>query len=525
MLLLENALENQGEQAKYLLQRDRALSTIVLSADPTRLHLFRPDHENSTVVSKKVADQFQKKTWKNKLALRRKLYNLKLKDGQSMQKHVKMLAEIFDKLSVIGDPLDKENQVVHLWASLPESCEMLAMALEASPDVSETFLHNVTKQRDKESSTIERKAMTSKHQTSRKDPKCHHCGRFEHMKRECRMLQESHGKNQNNRTTSYSNKKRLRKQKAYAAEEDTDDEEDEIVGLVTDHALSDNRRSNCFVDSDANCHRYNNEELFDKVICVEMPQEITVGDGHSIQATGRGDVILRMNMPNGKIRKCIISDALYVPDLSLNLLSVSKAASNGERFEFRQSHCNIIDNKFGVISTATKCGNLYYLNCAGSNLYVKENHIAVKCASTDRTKQSIWHRRYGHFGARKLERIAKEKVVDGFNYEPKKESSFCEPCVDGKQSTLPFLKIGGERSNELLGIAHSDVCGKTETNSLSGAEYYVTFIDDKSRFVWVYTLNHKSEVFEKLTEWKLMVEKCSGMKVKVLRTDNGGEYT
>ena len=406
---------------------------------------------------------------------------------------------------------------------------MLGTALEASPEVlkleivTERLLHDETKQKDKESATIKMKAMTSKHQTSRKGPKCHHCGRFGHIKRECRMLLESPGKNQDNRTTSYSNKRALRKQKAYAAEEDTDDEGEEIVGLVTEHALSANRRSNWVVDSGATCHMCNTEELFNQIFGLETPQEIKVGDGHSVQVIGRGDVTLRMNVPNKKVRKCKLADVLYVPDLSHNLLSVSKAASNGKSFEFRESHCNIIDNKFGVISTATKCRNLYYLNCAGSNLSVEENHIAVKCASTYRTKQSIWHRRYGHFGARDLERIAKEQLVNGFDYEPKKESIFCEPCVDGKQSTLPFLKTGGERSDELLGIIYSDVCGKIETKSLSGADYFVTFIDDKSKFVWIYTLNLKCEVFEKLPEWKSMVETSSGMKVKVLRTDNGGE--
>ena len=253
--------------------------------------------------------------------------------------------------------------------------------------------------------------------------------------------------------------------------------------MVTEHALSANRRSNWVIDSGATCHMCNNEELFDQIIGLEMPQEITVDDGHSVQATGRGDVILRMTVLNGKIRKCKLSDVLYVPDLSHNLLSVSKAGSNGKRFEFGQSHCNIIDNKFGLFATATKCGNIYYLNCAGCNLSMKENHTAMKCASTDQTKESIWHRRYGHLGARNLERIVKEQLVDGFDYEPKKESSFCEPCVDGKQSTLTFPKTGGERSDELLGIVHSDVCGKIETKSLSGAEYFVTFFDGKSRFV------------------------------------------
>ena len=85
-------------------------ATIVLPVDPTPV----PDPENLAVVWRKLADQFQKKAWANKLAFRRKLYNLKLKDGQSMQKYVKMLTEILDGLSIISDPLDEENQLVYL---------------------------------------------------------------------------------------------------------------------------------------------------------------------------------------------------------------------------------------------------------------------------------------------------------------------------------------------------------------------------------------------------------------------------
>ena len=121
-----------------------------------------------------------------------------------------------------------------------------------------------------------------------------------------------------------------RKQKAYA---DTDDEGVEIHRLVTEHALSANRRSNWVVHSGATCHMCNNQKLFDQIIGLETPQETTVGDGHSVQATSRGDVILRLNVPNRKIQKCKLSDVLYVPDLSHNLLSVSKAANNGKSFE------------------------------------------------------------------------------------------------------------------------------------------------------------------------------------------------
>ena len=119
----------------------------------------------------------------------------------------------------------------------------------------------------------------------------------------------------------------------------------------------------------------------------------------------------------------------------------------------------VVNDKHGVIATAAKYGNLYYLNCIGSTEGNEEHQTAMKCASkNDESKESIWHRRYGHLGTRNLEKIAREKLVDGFNYDPEKKPNFCEPCVDGKQCRQPFPKTGGERSDDLLGLIHSDVC-------------------------------------------------------------------
>ena len=77
----------------------------------------------------------------------------------------------------------------------------------------------------------------------------------------------------------------------------------------------------------------------------------------------------------------------------------------------------------------------------------------------------------------------------------------------------------------MLAVVQSDVCEKIEEKSLNGAEYFITFIDDKSHYVWVYLTKHKNEAFQKFAEWKAMVKKSTGSKIKVLRTDNGGEYT
>jgi hypothetical protein len=64
-----------------------------------------------------------------------------------------------------------------------------------------------------------------------------------------------------------------------------------------------------------------------------------------------------------------------------------------------------------------------------------------------------------------------------------------------------------------------------DSESLSGCEYYLTFIDDYSRKTWIYFLKAKSEVFTRFQVFRALVENQSGKKIKVLRSDNGGEYS
>ena len=61
--------------------------------------------------------------------------------------------------------------------------------------------------------------------------------------------------------------------------------------------------------------------------------------------------------------------------------------------------------------------------------------------------------------------------------------------------------------------------------SFDGDHYFLTFIDNNTRYVWVCILKSKDQVFEKFVELKALVENSSGQKLKTLCTDNGGEYT
>ena len=55
-------------------------------------------------------------------------------------------------------------------------------------------------------------------------------------------------------------------------------------------------------------------------------------------------------------------------------------------------------------------------------------------------------------------------------------------------------------------------------------KYYVIFVDDYTRFTWLFFLKHKSEVFTVFLHFKVFVENQFKSKIKILRTDGGGEY-
>jgi transposase InsO family protein len=99
----------------------------------------------------------------------------------------------------------------------------------------------------------------------------------------------------------------------------------------------------------------------------------------------------------------------------------------------------------------------------------------------------------------------------------------CNGCAQGKNIKNPFSKRNSKAG--VLELIHSDVCGPMPSTSISGYVYYVSFIDDYSRKTWVYFLKSKDEVFSEFKEFKALIENLSERKIRILRSDNGGEYT
>ncbi|MCI27168.1 retrovirus-related pol polyprotein from transposon tnt 1-94, partial [Trifolium medium] len=77
----------------------------------------------------------------------------------------------------------------------------------------------------------------------------------------------------------------------------------------------------------------------------------------------------------------------------------------------------------------------------------------------------------------------------------------------------------------VLEVVHSDVCGPFDEKSLGGNMYFITFVDEYSRKMWIYLIQTKDEVFDVFKRFKALVENQSSKRMKILITDGGGEYT
>ena len=147
-----------------------------------------------------------------------------------------------------------------------------------------------------------------------------------------------------------------------------------------------------------------------------------------------------------------------------------------------------MDREGKVTAFATKVGSLYYLE------YCRKEK--ANTTNSD-NKERLWHRRYGHVGEQNLQKLAKNRMVENLDYDPKKRIGFCESCVGGKIHHNPF-KPSRRRTTEPLELVHSDVCGKMGEKSQGGAEYFLSvksiqLVGVVLKLQWLVALNSSPE--------------------------------
>ena len=399
---------NHVAMGKYNDRRDKALSTIVLALDTSLLYLLGSEPKDPVVVWKQLSDQFQAKTWANKLTLRRKLFGLRLSENQSVQDHTKSMIEIFDELAVIGYPVEEEDRVVQLLSSLPESYNMLVTALEASTEVPK--LEIVTERLLNEERKIQEKRGTSRGFSGdalfvgaggSNERKCFYCGKSGHIKRFCSewKKKQENEEEKESKSPAVANFSYHRRNSKNKVDSDSSDD-DECIALVSE--VAEEKEKKWIMDSAATRHMSNDRKQFLGMKRLDKKKSVKVGDGSIVTSNFEGSIKLRIKAVN-QVRKFKLRKVLYVPELKYNLFSVSQTAENGKIVQFDEKGAQIKDiTSKETVGTATKKGKLYYVNIMPEekvkrrsnrrNTYAKDMEKALLSVRENNFKEEIMER-------------------------------------------------------------------------------------------------------------------------------------
>jgi transposase InsO family protein len=135
-----------------------------------------------------------------------------------------------------------------------------------------------------------------------------------------------------------------------------------------------------------------------------------------------------------------------------------------------------------------------------------------------------WHARYGHISVDALHQLGRQDMVRGL---PRLEhvEQLCNICVMTKHRQAPFPAKVKYRAEGILDLVHSDICGPITPATPGERRYFLLLVDDASRYMWLALLTAKSDAAAAITKFQAAAEVESGHKLRVLRTDNGGEFT
>jgi transposase InsO family protein len=264
--------------------------------------------------------------------------------------------------------------------------------------------------------------------------------------------------------------------------------------------------SSWIIDSRASNHMTGSSDLLCNLREYSGTQNIQIANGSNLPITAIGDI-------GPSFPHVFISLELFA-----NLISIGQMVDNNWDVHLSRNGCLVQDQVSGkVIARGPKVGRLFLLQ------FTIPRALSLASVIVD-NKIADWHKRLGHPNNVILSNLMKRGFLGHKDKGSTHSLSFdCSTCKLGKRKTLPFPAFGS-RANTCFEIIHSDVWGIAPVISHGQYKYFVTFIDDYSRFTWIYFLRIKAEVFNAFQTFLAYIETQFSTCIKVFRSDNGGEY-
>ena len=269
------------------------------------------------------------------------------------------------------------------------------------------------------------------------------------------------------------------------------------LGTVTEVNMTmPNSSKDWWYDSGAAIHVCNNKDQFKEYEVLEG-HEVVMANGVRAKAFGKGCVTIQFS--SGK--KLILTNVLHVPDVVKNLVSADILNKKGLKAVLEAN--KVILSKNGVfVGKGYSCNGMFKLSIN------KNDDVSLYMVDSS---YSLWHERLGHVNHKVLQSMSKNGLISFGGIVKEK----CEIYAQAKITRLPFPKA--ERNSQLLELVHSDVCELNGILTRGGNRYFITFIDDCSRFVHVFLMKTKDEAFYMFKTYKTLVKNQLNRKIKVLK--------
>jgi hypothetical protein len=244
-------------------------------------------------------------------------------------------------------------------------------------------------------------------------------------------------------------------------------------------------------------------------------QDVCTADGSTISALGRGDIKVNLLLSN-TYTTITLKNTLYTPKMALTLISAHQITAARFTVQFENDACKILSPapKQKLIALIAQVNGLYAIPTQTE----ESTHVAKLTING-------LHQALGHVAQGAVQYAVKQGLIEGVELNSASTPEFCDACMKAKATCQPFPEEMTNCARTHGELVHTDLWGPTQTESVAGHLYYISFTNDFSREMKVCFLKLKSEALSALKDYETeMRQQTPGAKIKKLRSDRGGEY-